>query len=342
MWLGCLLVQVQAGDPFQHWGVFAPGHDYDDAQLFCTCYLSNMSQESLDFWSQRSLTDVVGHGTNQDVSPCPVSQLPDIAHVSAAGNQAPCDVVKRGAPRRSVAEMQLEMYSKNAFFFLFAEPTHDPTGKAIAKTPAYQKGVKDFRTMEDKGFLVTKDGCIFPHDQYGQHQKGAILKGYQRSTFFFTGMMPEKATQTGGGKMTKVARDRDGWPADAQISHLCHRRPCIRGDHLQIEPRTVNLRRNYCGILGSSSCDCGMIPPCVHKYHPSDWDDPTIEYCKSRNEVAVALTGLKDKFPFKMLDRESVRVDALKSENSRKRKAAGAKTTAQTNKKLRASAQRLL
>lgn len=295
-----------------------------------------MSQESLHFWSQRSLTEVVGQGSKQALSPCPVSPLPDIKHVPAAGDPAPCDVVKRGAPRRSVAEMQLEMFNKNGFFLEFKEPTHNPAGEAIAKTAAYQQGVKDFRTMEEKGFLVTKDGCIFPHDQYGRHQKGAVLKGYQRSTFFFTGLMPEKATQPAKGKVAKVPRDKDGWPTDSQISHLCHRRSCIRGDHLQVEPRTVNLRRNYCGITGSASCDCGMNPPCVQKYHPSDWEDPSLEYCKSRNEVAVALSGLNEKFPFKLIDRDTVRVNALKSENLRKRKAAGAKTIAQTNKKLRA------
>lgn len=301
-----------------------------------------MSQESLDFWSQRSLTDVIiGQGSKQVTSPCPVSPLPDIRHVPAAGDQAPCDVVKRGAPRRSVAEMQLEMFNKGAFFFKFEEPSHDPAGQPIAKTKAYEQGVRDFRTMEDKGFFVTKDGCIFPHDQYGRHQKGAILKGYQRSTFFFTGMMPEKATLTGKGKMAKVARDKDGWPTDSQISHLCHRRSCIRGDHLQVEPRTVNHRRNYCGIMGLGSCDCGMVPPCLQKYHPSEWEHPGLEYCKSHNEVAVALTGLKGKFPYKLIARDAVRVDAVKAENSRKRKAAGAKTVAQTNKKIRRSVEKL-
>lgn len=301
-------------------------------------YLS-MSQESLDFWSQRSLTGLITGEGKQVVSPCPAAPLPDIVHVPAAGDAAPCDVKKRGAPRRSVAEMQLEMYNKNGFFFKFEEPTHNPAGEAIAKTAAYAQGVKDYRTMEEKGFFVTTDGCIFPHDQYGRHQHGATLKGYQRSTFFFSGLMPEKATKSKKGKTTKVTRDQDGWPTDSQVSHLCHRRPCIRGDHLQVEPRTVNLRRNYCGIMGKGGCDCGMFPPCVLKYHPSEWEDPNLEFCKSRNEVALALSGLNEKFPFKLLDRDAVRVDAIKSENARKRKSAGDKTMAQTTKKLRVSAE---
>lgn len=175
--------------------------------------------------------------------------------------------------------------------------------------------------MEEKGFLVTTDGCMFPHEQYGVRGAGATLKGHQRSCYFFTGMMPWKLTTGKAGKPAKgkAQRDKDGWPTSSHVSHLCHRGSCVRPNHLQIEPQVVNIRRNFCGILKTGSCDCGMQPPCLRKYHPTEWEDPDLKYCQTVDELNHALEGLGVQFPFTVLDREAVRRDAMKS-NAKKRK----------------------
>jgi len=282
-----------------------------------------MSQKDA-FWAQQSVTQVLSqHGPGTPIkSPLPVTPLPDLTHKSPAGKEAPCDEVKRGKPRRSVGEMQLEMYNKGGHFLIFEEPDCDPNCFPIPKGEDYAKGVKDFRTMEEKGFLISKDGCIFPHEQYGVRGAGATLKGHQRSSFFFTGLVPERAAAAKTGKPLKkgkCARDGDGWPTHSQISHLCHRGSCVRPDHLQIELQVANLRRNFCGVTGSGKCDCGMHPPCVHKYHPSDWVDPKMSYCETSEEVTNALAGLDCQFPFQQLDRDTVKASA----SSRKRKSTG-------------------
>jgi hypothetical protein len=229
--------------------------------------------------------------------------------------------------------MQLEMFNKGAVFLKFAEPDFAPDGTPIPKDEAYKKGVQQWRQMEEKGFMLTTDGCMFPHEQYGVRGAGATLKGHQRSTFFFTGMMPWRQTVGNTGKPVKgkVIRDKDGWPTGSQISHLCHRGGCCRPDHLQIELQVENLRRNYCGILNTGTCDCGMQPPCLHKYHPSDWEDPNMAFCSAPDSVSTALAGLPAAFTYTVLDRETVRSDALAHEQSARRKRNKAKAAAKAD-----------
>lgn len=136
----------------------------------------------------------------------PAAVLPDLVAQAPVGEPAECDAVtKKGKPRRSVAEMQLEMCNKGAFFLQFKEPTEAPNGNTIARTPAYVKGIADFRAMEEKGFFVTVDGCLFPHDQYCAPKGGSTLKGHQRSCYFFTGVAPEPSTLTGPASKKRYA-----------------------------------------------------------------------------------------------------------------------------------------
>lgn len=176
--------------------------------------------------------------------------------------------------------------------------------------------------MMEKGVRVTKDGCILPHEQYGVRGKGSTLKGHLRSAYFFTGKTPARAAT---GKKVKE-RDDNGWPTDSQISHLCHRASCVRADHLQQELRVMNLRRNWCGILGGGKCDCGMSPPCVRMYHPAEWDEPGLEFCTDRQQVVDALGGMCETFPHKVLDKAKVVKAARKSENALQLKRAGDKS----------------
>lgn len=137
----------------------------------------------------------------------------------------------------------------------------------------------------------------------------------------------------------KPVRDKDGWPTDSQVSHLCHHRSCCRPDHLQLELRVCNVRRNYCGILsklgeGGGGCDCGMVPPCVCLYTPEE-ADKELDLCTSQQEVANVLAGLKGKYPFKLLPREQVRAEATKNRNAAARVARGAKSVAKSLKRSR-------
>lgn len=188
-----------------------------------------------------------------------------------------------------------------------------------------QKGVKDFKTMMEKGVLVTTDGCILPHKQYGVRGQGSTLKGYQRSAYFFTGQTPARMAKT---KKGGAIRDTNGWPMDSQISHLCHRSDCVRPDHLQQELRVINLRRNWCGILGRDGCDCGMTPPCVRMYHPAEWQEPDLSFCRSKEQVREVLATMPDTFKHTLLDRSKVVANAKKAENAEKRKRASDKSTA--------------
>ena len=299
-----------------------------------------MSSNSKNFFSPGGVAGFVqaSLGTPPPNSPLPRSPLPDLVHKSPKGKAASCDEMKRGAPRRSVAEMQAEVWNKGGHLLTFKEPVNDPNGTPIVKNEEYKKGVKDFRTMEEKGFFVSTDGCIFPHELYAERGAGSILKGHQRSSYFFTGVTPRASTldrkKGKPARSLKADRDENGWPTGSQVSHLCHRHRCINPTHLQLELQTVNQRRNWCpGPDGRGGCGCGMNPPCLQVYHPSDWTDRGMELCKSRNEVDVALVGLKTSFPYSVLDRTAAKAKIDHAMSVKKREAGAAKTAAQSNKK---------
>lgn len=203
---------------------------------------------------------------------------------------------KRQKPRATSAGTRAEQLAKGAFLIEFDDPGTNFLDLLARPLPA---GVgepvrltgdaieREYRTMERKGFLVTRDlGCLIPHAQYCTYQQGATKKGHQRSCAFFTRMLP---TQPRGKAAT---RDADGWPIDLQISHLCHTRACCRIDHLVIEPQWCNQSRNYCGRSGA--CDCGRVPQCVGPYRTTQ-HAPPLEYCKTLEEVNEVLRG--DRLP---------------------------------------------
>ncbi len=54
--------------------------------------------------------------------------------------------------------------------------------------------------MEEKGYFVTKDGCLIPHELYSTTpSKGKSLKGHQRSSYFFTGLTNASSTALASG-----------------------------------------------------------------------------------------------------------------------------------------------
>jgi len=153
-----------------------------------------------------------------------------------------------------------------------------PASKFSGKT--LRQTADQYRTMERKGFRVTKDiGCLIPDEQYGVAKKGSTVKGHQRTFAFFAHWVP------GSGD---TIRNEFGWPTNLQISHLCHRRSCCRVDHLVAEEQWRNLKRNYCGLNGN--CDCGNPIQCLRRYQMQDQADfPAL--CETQAEVEEVLQG---------------------------------------------------
>lgn len=131
--------------------------------------------------------------------------------------------------------------------------------------------VSAWRRIEKFGFLVTKDtGCMIPHAQFLPHTGNSKLGlAHICAMAFFQGQRINYENEKG-------KTNADGWPVDAQISHLCHTSGCCNPRHLVVEQRWKNVKRNYCGFKDDAddgeqqaSCNCGMTPPCVRKYFPS-------------------------------------------------------------------------
>lgn len=82
------------------------------------------------------------------------------------------------------------------------------------KSESLNKNRQAWRTMERKGFKVTKDvGCLLPHLQYGKSitESGAKMNGcgYKTSMGFFTGLI--------GNHPSAPERDTDGRPISLQL-----------------------------------------------------------------------------------------------------------------------------
>lgn len=196
-------------------------------------------------------------------------------------------------PRRTSGAVRKDHLENGAFLIEFKAPEEprDMFGGRLmpmgAGRPAPHSGserqsaIDRYRTMERKGFRVTKDsGCLIPDEQYGTYQQGATVKGHQRAFGFFAHWVPTQGAQ--------AIRNEWGWPMTLQISHLCHRRSCCRIDHLVAEEQWRNIKRNYCGFSGV--CDCGNTVPCLRRYQMQDQSDEP-EYCTTKAEVEQALDG---------------------------------------------------
>ena len=178
-------------------------------------------------------------------------------------------------------------------------------GKRITSASEFDDA---YRTMERKGFRVTKDtGCLIPHAHYCTHAKGDIFKGYQRSFLAAFGFLPAQFEKN------DTPRDEADRDLSAQLSHICHRRQCVRPDHVLFECKWRNFMRNNClgpmVVNNRNACGCSAQfhlagkdvsseIPCIREYSLTKEElDPTISLCDSEEEVfcVLAETG----FPFK-------------------------------------------
>jgi hypothetical protein len=195
--------------------------------------------------------------------------------------------------KRLSSEMRSAHIAKNAYLIEFKKPT-DPRDMfggrdaplGLTTAPVFsgkdrQSAVDKYKTMERKGFRVTRDtGCLIPDDQYSTVQQGSTFKGHQRSFQYFAGWYPKASKED--------IRNMFGWPSSLEISHLCHRRCCSRIDHLVVEEKWCNQKRNYCGFNGE--CDCGNAVKCLRRYQSgSIVDQPVL--CSSKDQVTEVMAG---------------------------------------------------
>lgn len=232
----------------------------------------------------------IWHKPSFQVNPVNMSQSPF---------HTPSDqVTKAGQPRRSSGSVRKMHLANGAFLVEFKNPAEPldmfggrvmPPGLgpcALQHAAVRKAAVDQYRTMERKGFLVTKDtGCLIPDPQYCTTQGGATVKGHQRAFSFFAHWRPTHGSQ--------ATRNEFGWPMNLQISHRCHRRSCCRVDHLLAEEHWRNAKRNFCGYSGE--CDCGNATgadgvklKCLRRYQSDDVTDQP-EYCQTSAEVAAVL-----------------------------------------------------
>lgn len=238
--------------------------------------------------------------------------------------------------RRTSGALREENLAKGAFLIEFQEPS-EPVNMfrrhmlpadmpVLLKGSEWQSAKDKYRTMERKGFRVTKDiGCLIPHEQFGTTQQGATLKGYQRAFTFFARWCP-KFEPSG-----VVKRNEFGWPATVQISHLCHRRSCCRIDHLIAEEQWRNVKRNYCGFY--DECDCGSSVECLRRYQMQEQAESPV-FCETKEEVLEALDGTACLFTVHGADRHKQRdAKSEKRLNQKARKRASEKHAHQTERK---------
>jgi hypothetical protein len=197
--------------------------------------------------------------------------------------------------RRSSGSVRKSHLGRGAFVIEFAKPVEPmdmirrevPIGVGqppLQNAKDRQSAVDKYRTMERKGFRVTKDiGCLIPDEQYGTYKQGATIKGHQRTFAFFGHWCPRQGET--------VTRNEYGWPLELQVSHLCHRRSCCRVDHLVAEEQWRNIKRNFCGLHGE--CDCGNPIKCLRRYQMQDQTD-TPDFCNTKTEVEEVLQGAPD------------------------------------------------
>lgn len=242
-------------------------------------------------------------------------------------DQSPATPVGQAiAGKRSSGSVRKQHIQHGAFLVEFKNPTNPrdmfrrelPVGLGsgpLQSAKARQAAIDKYRTMERKGFRVTKDiGCLIPDEQYGVYQAGATLKGHQRAFSFFANWCPSQGPA--------AIRNEFGWPMNLQISHLCHRRSCCRIDHLIAEEQWRNLKRNYCGMDGE--CDCGSSIECLRRYQMQDQTDLP-EFCQTAEEVKAALAGAPEFVVHgasRFADRDKKSQQRRSNKESRKRKQA--------------------
>lgn len=213
--------------------------------------------------------------------------------------------------KRSTGEIRAEMKLQGCVFLLFDPPPN-----------VSQKWLNEWRAMEKYGLFVTTEGCILPYKYYRKSfEAGDGLQGHKRAVHFFMNMEPDRTPKV----------NQFGWPCEQQISHLCHNADCANPFHLHVEYKWQNWKRTYCGYNGH--CDCGMQPPCVRTYTNSATFAQTHTLESDIPKVKVILAGLKNRWNFKVLQRDFYDKKDQKAAAHNKRKASEKKHREEKDRK---------
>lgn len=228
------------------------------------------------------------------------------------------EVVSRKT-KGSEAQIRNEMLGKGALLIHFTVDQENLRKEAIDR----------WRAVEKKGFLVTTKGCLIPSECHW-FAKQSKKVGYDCALKFF------KGEERDPGSVGMV--DKNGWDCEETVSHLCHQNRCCAYRHLELSPKWKNLKRNYCGANGK--CDCGLVPPCVATYHPTNfvqgppdlltYDTPNLSK-KIKELFECDEPGLKVKVS--ILAKNKYKVQDQKRDNRNKRIKGSKKTAEETKKK---------
>jgi len=172
--------------------------------------------------------------------------------------------------RRSEAQLRNEHLAKGAMLLKFT-----------ANVPTSQSVVNKWHSIEKKGFLVSTDGCLIPHQVHWFANEQRLITSQLAVEFFHSKQV---------NPVTKDKVNKHGWPCAEEFSHLCHYSACASPSHVIIEPSWKICKRNYCGYHGS--CDCGNQPPCLRTYHNKDFDHKLMYLSYSTPNLAERLRQL--------------------------------------------------
>lgn len=190
---------------------------------------------------------------------------------------------------------------------------------------------KEWRSVEQYGFLILEDGCLIPAPCKREGANKTKKNAYDVAYRYFSGQTIERDDK---------AFDELGWPIGEQLSHLCHDNACCCYKCLIGEETWRNRKRNYCGRDGT--CDCGMDPPCKKTYRSSH-----VKRVYAREQLLVYSSPhlgdrvkafynsetLERTVKVKILPANHYRVKEKKDENKGKRVTGSKRTREETRKK---------
>lgn len=227
-------------------------------------------------------------------------------------NQKLSEISAKRSVRRSKADMRRDVLSGDGVYLNW-----DDKIKAYAKNQSKQ-AIHEFNLVVEKGVFVFSNGCILPHPYYSKKgdEGPARVKGYKASFNLF-----HSSLQTSNDNQT----NKDGWPINKEISHLCHWNACLNPDHLILEERWKNWKRLYC-----NGCDCNVFPKCIAKFHPTSWWKNTENHPEKFGYSQI--DKLKEVLPaqLKLLPKNHYSKEDQKAVNRKRRKKRGSKHALQT------------
>ena len=107
--------------------------------------------------------------------------------------------------------------------------------------------------------------CLLWPERSSQGKSSCTLDGYGRIRLSYPGLPGGSGIETTVHRAMFILLERRPDliknKSAGDISHLCHKKRCVRRNHLVLESRSANMLRNEC--LGLEKCQCGQFPACI-------------------------------------------------------------------------------